>query len=111
MTEPEPVSAGTTPGKLDRRILEVFDTGLLLSPAIVADNLDEPLETVRQRTTILQRQGLLDQESVARYRITDRGRQLLACEIEAGELTEADVEDFHADEGDGGAADDEKLSL
>jgi len=71
----------------DDRILELLEeSGLILSPAVMAKNLDYSRSWVSERTGKLVQSGLVEQVDDGYYRISDRGRAYLAGELDADEL-------------------------
>ncbi len=71
----------------DDRILDLLDeSGLILSPAVMAKNLDYSRNWISRRTGKLVEEGLVEAVDDGYYRITDRGRAYLAGEIDADEL-------------------------
>lgn len=71
---------------MDDRVLEVLNAGLVLSPTIIAYNIDKSREAVGRRLSELSDAGLVNRIERGRYEITDRGREYLAGEIDADEL-------------------------
>ena len=71
----------------DDRILELLEESeLILSPAVMAKNLEYNRSWVSERLGKLVGSGLVDQVEDGYYRISDRGRGYLAGEIDADEL-------------------------
>jgi len=71
----------------DDRILELLEeSGLILSPAVMAKNLDYSRSWVSERTGRLVQAGLVEQVDDGYYRVSDRGRAYLAGELDAEEL-------------------------
>ncbi len=71
----------------DDRILDLLEeSGLILSPAVMAKNLDYSRSWVSERTGKLLEAGLVDQVDDGYYRLSDRGRAYLAGELDADEL-------------------------
>lgn len=71
----------------DDRILEFFGShDIILSPIVVAKNMDYGQQYVRERVRELTNYGLLDKESRGYYRINDQGRAYLDGEIEPDEI-------------------------
>ena len=71
---------------MDDRVLEVLDAGLVLSPTIIAYNIDKSREAVGRRLSELSEAGLVNRIERGRYEITDRGRAYLAGELDVEEL-------------------------
>jgi predicted transcriptional regulator len=77
----------------DDRILSVLDeSGLMLSPAVIAVNLDYTRGWVSKRLRKLLEAGLIEKSQSSYYQITERGEQYLAGEVEADVLEDA-IED------------------
>ena len=73
----------------DDRILETLeDTDLMLSPHILALNLDYSKAHVSRRLAKLQDAGLVIRVETGVYEITDQGRAYLAGELDAEDLEE-----------------------
>lgn len=71
----------------DDRILELLaESDLILTPAVMARNLDYTRNWVSRRVGKLEAAGLVDPIDSGYYRISDRGRSYLAGEIAAEEL-------------------------
>lgn len=69
---------------LDDRILEVLESaGLVLSPAIIAYNLDKSREAVSRRLSELADHGLVTKVERGKYKITDQGSGYLEGEFDA----------------------------
>lgn len=59
---------------LDDRILELFhSTDLVLTPAIIAYNLDYSREEVNRRLSEMERHGLVERVERGKYRLSDMG--------------------------------------
>lgn len=72
---------------LDDRILEALQScGLVLSPSIIAYNIDKSREAVSRRLPELTAYGPVDRVDRGKYRITDDGEQYPAGELDASEL-------------------------
>lgn len=67
---------------IDERILEVLDQGLVLSPSIIAENIDKSREEVSRRLSELVAHCLVERVKRGRYEITDKGSQYLTGEFE-----------------------------
>jgi len=71
----------------DDRILELLEESeLILSPAVMAKNLEYNRSWVSERLGKLVGSGLVEQVEGGYYRISDRGRAYLAGEIDAKDL-------------------------
>lgn len=71
---------------MDDRILEVLNAGLVLSPTIIAYNIDKSREAVGRRLSDLSESGLVRRIERGRYEITDIGREYLSGNLDVGEL-------------------------
>ncbi|WP_424013664.1 winged helix-turn-helix transcriptional regulator [Halorubrum xinjiangense] len=72
----------------DDRVLELLDeSDLILTPAVIAKNLDYTRNWISRRVGKLEKAGLIESEGSGYYRISDRGRAYLT-----GNLT---AEDFN----------------
>lgn len=76
---------------LDDRILEALNAGLVLSPSIIAYNIEKSREAVSRRLSELADRDLVNRIERGKYEITDRGRAYLE-----GELTKVDLENSEA---------------
>ncbi len=71
----------------DDRILDLLgESGLILSPAVMAKNIDYSRNWISRRIGKLVEAGLIDQVDDGYYRISDLGCAYLAGEIDADEL-------------------------
>ena len=71
----------------DDRILSLLEeSGLMLSPAVIAANLDYTRGWVSKRLRKLLEAGLVEKSQSSYYEITERGEKYLVGEIEAGIL-------------------------
>ncbi|RLM68401.1 MULTISPECIES: winged helix-turn-helix transcriptional regulator [Halorubrum] len=71
----------------DDRVLELLDeSGLILTPAVIAKNLEYTRNWVSRRIGKLENSGLVEPVDSGYYRITDRGRAYLAGELDASDL-------------------------
>ena len=71
----------------DDRILELLaESDLILTPAVMARNLDYTRNWVSRRIGKLESAGLVEPLESGYYRISDRGRAYLAGEIDAEQL-------------------------
>ncbi|MFB6354091.1 MAG: helix-turn-helix domain-containing protein [Halobacteriales archaeon] len=63
---------------MDDEILELFhSTELVLTPAVIAHNLDYTRESVNRRLRSLQEHGLVERVERGKYRLTELGAQYL----------------------------------
>jgi predicted transcriptional regulator len=76
----------------DRILLLLEESGLMLSPAVLAANLDYTRGWVSKRLRKLLEAGLVEKSQSSYYEITERGEQYLAGEINANILEDA-IED------------------
>ncbi len=75
----------------DDRILETLeDTGILLSPRILAVNNDYTRQHISRRLSRLVAAGLVEKVDEGLYQITDRGRAYLAGELDSDDLEDND---------------------
>lgn len=73
----------------DNRILELLDeSGLVLSPAVIAINLEYSRNWTSRRLSILADAGLIEQVEGAYYRITETGQDYLEGNLDGNELEE-----------------------
>lgn len=71
----------------DNRILELLEeSNLVLSPAVIAVNLDYTRNWVSRRVSKLVQAGLIEETNGSYYHISEKGREYLAGDIEAEEL-------------------------
>ncbi|AUX09221.1 hypothetical protein AArcSl_1592 [Halalkaliarchaeum desulfuricum] len=81
---------------MDDRILELFHTSdLVLTPALIAYNIDYSREEVNRRLSELEEHGLVDRVERGKYRITDLGEKYLdgrlhVALLDNDETTESD---------------------
>lgn len=77
---------------VDRDVLEVLrnegNHELVLTPRLIAENIDWERNTVRRHVRTLAEHGLVEHydEAAGIYQLTDRGRAYLAGELAAEEL-------------------------
>lgn len=72
---------------IDERILEALDSsGMILSPAVIAINIDKSRDEVNRRLSTLVEYGLVTRVKRGYYEITELGEQYLAGEVERSEL-------------------------
>ena len=73
----------------DDRILELLDeSDLILTPAVMARNLEYTRNWVSRRVGKLEEAELVESVDSGYYRISDRGRAYLAGELDAEDLEE-----------------------
>ena len=71
----------------DDRILETLeDSGLILSPRMLAVNTDYSRHYVSERLALLLESELVEKQGEGLYLITDQGRAYLAGELDAEDL-------------------------
>lgn len=71
----------------DNRILEFLDeTDIVATPFVISKNIDYSRQYVNQRVRILTENELLEKTGEGLYRISDRGRQYLAGELDKDAL-------------------------
>lgn len=73
---------------IDDRILELLSSsGLILSPAVIAMNIDKSRDEVNRRLSVLVDYGLVDQVKRGYYEIGEHGDEYLRGELDAEELS------------------------
>ncbi|SEK90877.1 helix-turn-helix domain-containing protein [Haloferax larsenii] len=76
---------------IDDRILEVLSSsGLILSPTIIAENIEKSREEVSRRLSVLTEHGLVEKVRRGRYRIDDLGEGYLTGDLDVSEIEEGD---------------------
>lgn len=70
---------------IDDRVLEVLNLGLILSPTIIAENIDKSREEVGRRLSVLSEKGLVNHVDRGRYSITNKGTAYLNGELDPNE--------------------------
>ena len=71
----------------DERILEALhSSGMILSPAVIAKNIDRSREEVTRRLTVLVEYGLVTRVERGYYEIDEAGEQYLVGELDADGL-------------------------
>ena len=71
----------------DDYILETLESGLGLTPAVIAWNIDKGRSTVQKRLTPLASAGLIEKvDEKGYYRLTDDGRAYLNGDLDADDL-------------------------
>ena len=74
----------------DDRILEVMeDSGLILTPAVLHENIDYSRNYISDRCRTLNEAGLLAKDGEGLYYITEKGKAYLSGEIDGDELERA----------------------
>ncbi|GAA0524387.1 winged helix-turn-helix domain-containing protein [Halorubrum aquaticum] len=72
---------------IDDRILEALATsGLVLSPSVIAFNIDKARSEVNRRLSVLVDHGLVERVKRGYYRVTETGEQYLAGDLDPDEL-------------------------
>ncbi|OYR58036.1 transcriptional regulator [Halorubrum ezzemoulense] len=72
---------------IDDRILEALATsGLVLSPSVIAFNIDKARSEVNRRLSVLVDHGLVERVKRGYYTITETGEQYLAGDLDPEEL-------------------------
>lgn len=73
----------------DERILELLeDSDLVLTPTVVATNLDYERSWVSERLKELRDHDLVERVARGKYQISEKGRQFLAGDLTAEDLVE-----------------------
>ncbi|WP_207592073.1 transcriptional regulator [Halomontanus rarus] len=81
-----------SPGKwmqlpIDDRILEALESsGMILSPAVIAENIDKSRHEVNRRLSVLVEYGLVIRVKRGYYEIAEPGREYLEGELDASGL-------------------------
>lgn len=71
----------------DERILEALQSsGMILSPAVIAKNIDRSREEVTRRLTVLVEYEFVTRVERGYYEINEAGEQYLAGELDADDL-------------------------
>ena len=74
----------------DDRILEALETGLSLTPAVIAENIDKSRQHVTRRLSALREHGFVERPKRGYYVITDRGQLYLTGELDISDLEDND---------------------
>ncbi|MDJ1432436.1 transcriptional regulator [Halostagnicola sp. A-GB9-2] len=74
----------------DERILEILESGLILSPQVIAKNIDKSRVHVNRRLTILVDYGFIVRVEREYYEIAEDGRQYLEGDLDADSLEEGE---------------------
>ena len=78
---------------IDERILEALvSSGMILSPSVIAINIDKSRSQVNRRLSILVNYRLVDRVERGYYEVTSAGEAYLAGDLNASTLT-ADEEE------------------
>ena len=73
--------------KADDYILETLaDSGLVLSPAVIAFNIDYTRNYVTSRLSELLKAEVVERPAPGMYKISDKGGEYLAGELDSSEL-------------------------
>ncbi|WP_255193977.1 winged helix-turn-helix domain-containing protein [Natronobeatus ordinarius] len=71
----------------DDRILESLESsGMILSPSVIAKNIDKSRHEVNRRLSVLVDYGLVTRVERGYYEIADLGAQYLAGDLDASDL-------------------------
>ena len=71
---------------IDERILEALANGLVLSPSVIALNIDKSRSEVNRRLSELVDIGLVKRVKRGYYEITDAGERYLSGDLDPDEL-------------------------
>jgi DNA-binding IclR family transcriptional regulator len=72
---------------MDHQILEILgESELVLSPTIIAENIDKSRDEVNRRLSVLVDYEFVSRVRRGRYEISERGSAYLAGEFDATEL-------------------------
>lgn len=72
---------------LDDEILELLaDTDIVLTPSIIAFNIDRSREGVAHRILVLEKYGMVEKVERGKYRISDIGEGYLKGDLDASTL-------------------------
>ena len=73
----------------DERILEALGSSeMILSPAVIAKNIEKSREEVNRRLSVLVNYGFVERVERGYYVISDPGQQYLAGDLDASDLGE-----------------------
>lgn len=80
--------------EMDEEILDLLKDGLVLTPSIIAENIDRSREGVANRLSALQAGDLVEKEERGKYRLGSEGQKVLFdwVEPDVEEYTEEDIE-------------------
>lgn len=74
---------------IDERILETLESsGLILSPSVIAKNIEKSRPEVNRRLSVLVEYGLAERVERGYYVISEQGERYLSGELDAGGLTD-----------------------
>lgn len=86
---------------IDDRILEALATsGMILSPSVIAINIDKSRSQVNRRLAVLVEYGLVTRVQRGYYELTADGQAYLDGQLDASTLTPDEGGDETTDEGD-----------
>lgn len=72
---------------IDDRILEALATsGLVLSPSVIAFNIDKSRSEVNRRLSVLVEHGFVERVKRGYYKITEDGKRYLAGDVDPDNL-------------------------
>ncbi|WP_165383945.1 transcriptional regulator [Natrinema altunense] len=74
----------------DERILEILESGLLLSPQVIAKNIDKSRVHVNRRLSVLADYGMVTRVERGYYEIDDLGVAYLEGQLDADDLEATD---------------------
>lgn len=63
--------------EMDKEIIEILGRDLVLSPSIIAYNIDRSREGVGNRLSTLQAGGLVEKVERGKYQLSDKGKEAL----------------------------------
>ena len=76
---------------IDERVLEALDSsGMILSPAVIAINIEKSRDEVNRRLTILVEHGFVTRVQRGYYEITERGERYLTGDFEPSATEDSD---------------------
>ena len=70
----------------DERILEALSKDLILSPAVIAKNIDRTREQVNRRLSVLLQYGFVNRVERGYYEISETGIEYLSGNVDADKL-------------------------
>jgi len=77
---------------IDERILEVLSSSdLILSPTIIAENIDKSRAEVSRRLSVLSEYGLVVRVRRGRYEISEKGDEYLSGTIDANQISDREA--------------------
>lgn len=78
---------------IDDRILEALESSqMILSPAVIAINIEKSRDEVNRRLSVLVEHGLITRVQRGYYEITESGERYLAGEIDASNIEPSDYD-------------------